>query len=99
MARVEGDQALYDEVLTSFLRQGPSLLQRMRDAASSNDASKIERAAHALQGALRTVSCSEGALAAEALEEQGRKGDVSRTPELMLQLERAWERISVALKH
>ena len=65
---VGGDKQLLREVIAAFFSESPKLLDQIRHGLDSNDLSGVQRAAHTLKGALRTLGCGDAAEAAWQLE-------------------------------
>ena len=59
-----------------FLDSSPLLLAEVEAGVARHDTQTIERAAHALKGAMQNISAAPAARAASALEETGRMGNM-----------------------
>jgi signal transduction histidine kinase/CheY-like chemotaxis protein len=88
LARVGGDRQLLAEISRLFVDDAPGHLKRIRDALDAGDADSLRRASHALKGAAANFEAVSVVEAARALEEMGRKGDLSTS-------EAAWSFIQV----
>jgi HPt (histidine-containing phosphotransfer) domain-containing protein len=103
LERLGGDEKLLHEVMRIFAEEAPKHLSGLRDAIAQQDAGRVERIAHRLQGELGYLTIPEVLLAARELEEKGRnsdfegalrllpsfEADVSRLLHLMVAEERA----------
>ena len=72
--RLGGDAALLREITAIFLTEYPDLLRQIRNAIEEGDAGKVERAAHALKGAVSNFAFAPATQAALELELIGRQG-------------------------
>ena len=75
LARVEGDEALLQEIVQLFLEQTPGLVERIERAIALQDGQTLERTAHALKGSASNLGAKAMAAAAARLESIGRNGD------------------------
>ena len=89
LSRVGGDRGLLREVVELFLDDYPSVLDKIRAAVSTQDASALEHYAHSLKGSVSTFGAKGAFDAALALERKGRSGDLSGIEEGLGQLESA----------
>jgi len=64
------DRALYDELVSLYLRDAPVQLQRIRDAVASDDVDAVRRSAHTLRGMVGVFSAARTMAAAQQLEDQ-----------------------------
>jgi len=85
--RLDGDLRLARELLTTFLEESPAMCVALRDAVNSRQASRVERAAHSLRGALAAVSAPAAVHLADRLETDSRNGDLSASRTLGAELE------------
>ncbi len=74
---IEDDDELLRELIDLFLENMPSQMTAIETAVSLRDAAAIERAAHALKGALRSLCAVRSGQAAQNLELAGRAGDIT----------------------
>ncbi|MGH9796996.1 MAG: Hpt domain-containing protein, partial [Candidatus Polarisedimenticolia bacterium] len=72
----DGDASLLLEILLAFLQDAPRRMAAIDAAAGSGEATRIADAAHALKGALLSLSSTGAAAAAARLEESARSGDL-----------------------
>jgi two-component system sensor histidine kinase/response regulator len=89
LSRVGGDVELLREVVGLFLDDYPQSLDLIRQAVAQGDQSSLERHAHSLKGSVSTFGAQEAFDAAQALEKQGRTGDMSSAEEGLAKLEQA----------
>ena len=89
LSRVGGDRDLLREVVDLFLNDYPDVLEKIRAAVSTRDASALEQYAHSLKGSVSTFGAKWAFDAALALERKGRNGDLSGIEEGLGQLEYA----------
>ena len=89
LSRVGGDRGLLREVVELFLDDYPSVLEKIRAAVSTQDASALEHHAHSLKGSVSTFGAKGAFDAALVLERKGRSGDLSGIEEGLGQLESA----------
>ena len=95
---VDGDVALLERVIDATLEEGPSLLAELRRRAASGDAAGLHRAAHKLEGTLRTVHDDELIARAEEIEMRARRGDLDRVQERVEDLAGRLEPVLDALR-
>ncbi len=98
LARVDGDEELFKEMVELFLDDYPKRLSEMLDAISKGDNKVLERAAHTLKGSIGNFSVNQSYEAALKLEEIGRNGDLSKAEEACNSLKKEIERLKVALE-
>jgi two-component system sensor histidine kinase/response regulator len=89
LSRVGGDVELLREVIGLFLDDYPQSLELIRDAVTRGDQSGLERHAHSLKGSVSTFGAQEAFDAAQALEKQGRTGDLACAQDGLARLEHA----------
>jgi CheY-like chemotaxis protein len=85
--RVGADPALLLEMVKNFNDESAGLLSEIRRSIVQGDADRLQRVAHSLKGALRTLAASAASEAALRLETMARQGDLSRAKEGWQQLE------------
>ena len=88
LTRLEGDEALLEELITLFLRDTPALMVRIRQASAQEDAAGLMHAAHTLKGSAHELCAQSITDAAGQLEEIGRRRRWTDTPRLLADLER-----------
>lgn len=75
MALIEGDQELFDSLLTLFDADWQQLVEKIRQSCVEQDARNLEAMAHRLKGNLRNFYAQRAAELAEILEQAGKKAD------------------------
>jgi HPt (histidine-containing phosphotransfer) domain-containing protein len=98
LARVEDDWELLDEMISLFLESSPLLLAKIEATIAVHDGPALERAAHALKGAMQSMGAAPAAQAAFRLEERGRAGDLEDANELLISLKHEFDRLIAALE-
>jgi len=76
MDRVEGDKQLLREILLEYFKSRPRMMSEIERAIGHGDGKMLERAAHALKGAVGTLGAKVAFDAALRLETIGRGGDL-----------------------
>jgi HPt (histidine-containing phosphotransfer) domain-containing protein len=84
---LDGDRGLVAEIVRTFLRATPELVDATRRAAGSGDLEGVRRNAHQLRGSLATVGAGPAARAAAKLETAGRDGAPEAVPAAMAALD------------
>ena len=87
LARVEGDVELLAEIVELFFDNAPRLLSDIQEPVSRRDAVALERAAHALKGAVGNFSAEDAFNSALKLEVMGSTGDLNGVDEAYADLE------------
>ncbi len=95
--RLGGDRELFDEVAALFTTDAPVLLEQLRSAVASGDASSVKRAAHTLKGSAGYVGGGPAAAAALALETIGASNNLAAASEAFERLEREIDRLIAEL--
>jgi HPt (histidine-containing phosphotransfer) domain-containing protein len=88
MDRLDGNQALFSDVIAIFLEDCPRRLAAIKAAVDLRDAARIEEAAHVLKGAAANLSAIRLFEAAQTLERIGSEARLSAA-------EAAWRRLSI----
>jgi two-component system sensor histidine kinase/response regulator len=89
LSRVGGDLGLLQEIAALFLSDSDRMLREISNAVASRDAKALDRAAHTLKGCVSNFGAQRVYDAALALEQMGRRGDVTNVDPVFQQLE--WE--------
>lgn len=84
--RVGGDEELLREVAQLFLEDYPQSVEAIEKGLSAGDARAVERAAHTLKGAVANFGVAEVVEVAFAVEQSGRRGDLSTVSGSLAQL-------------
>jgi HPt (histidine-containing phosphotransfer) domain-containing protein len=98
VARVGGNAALLGAMAALFLDECPGYISGIRRAVAGRDAPALERAAHALRGAVSNFAAEPTAQAAQRLEQMGREGDLARSGQALRELEDELERLRPLLE-
>jgi CheY-like chemotaxis protein len=93
LARVGGDVELLQELAGMFLEEYPKLLEEIRLALAEEDVPKAGNAAHQLKGLLAQFGAETARLAAYAVEQPARQGDLAATRQNLQMLEEAMRRV------
>jgi CheY-like chemotaxis protein len=97
LARVENDVELLAEMFDLFLDSSPLLMAEIETGIERADSQVIERAAHALKGAMQSIAAVPAATAALHLEQLGRAGDLTAVDKAVQQLKVELKRLNLAL--
>jgi two-component system sensor histidine kinase/response regulator len=95
---VGGDASLLADVMRVFLEDCPARLADLRGAVASRDAEHLQRAAHAIKGAVGTFAAWRARDLAADLERAGRERRLDAVPGLMQALEAELERVQDVLR-
>jgi two-component system sensor histidine kinase/response regulator len=87
--RVEGDQALFEEIATLFAEESVKGLEEIRQAFRTGDARLLERLAHMMKGASANLGAKAVSSAALALEEHARTRGIASADAKIAPLEAA----------
>ncbi|HEX4146059.1 MAG TPA: response regulator [Pirellulales bacterium] len=98
LGQVENDWDLLGELIALFLDSSPRLLAEAEAGLARHDAQTLERAAHALKGAMQNIGAVPAVQAAIDLEEIGRNGDLSHAQESLARLKQEFDDLVVALE-
>jgi CheY-like chemotaxis protein len=97
MERVENDVSLLDDMIELYLDSSPRLLKEIEAGVERGDAGLIQRAAHALKGALQNLSAEPSAQAARKMEMVGRLEELENSEASLADLKSELERLQTAL--
>jgi two-component system sensor histidine kinase/response regulator len=89
LSRVGGDLTLLREIAALFLSDSDRMLREISKAVKARDAKALDRAAHTLKGCVSNFGAQRVYDAALALEQMGRRGDLTNVDPVFQQLE--WE--------
>jgi CheY-like chemotaxis protein len=98
LARLDGDENLLRELAGMFLEDYPRLLEETHAALTASDASRLERTAHKLQGAVRNFSRGPAVEAAQQLETLAREGRLTEAEGTYRELVEALEQLRPAVE-
>jgi len=96
-ARLEEDFDLVEELVELFLESSPALILEIETAVAKRDCHTIERAAHALKGALRNLCANPCAQAAQELESFGKDSAGAKLDQSLTTLQQELRRLREAL--
>jgi len=96
-ASLEEDTDLLEELVELFLGSAPALVSEIDTAVAQQDGRTVERAAHALKGALRNLFAANCAQAAQQVESLGRAGELNDMDESLARLKNELSRLQSAL--
>jgi HPt (histidine-containing phosphotransfer) domain-containing protein len=95
LARLDGDQELWDEIRAIWLADARGLFEVVAQAAESRSSESLRRAAHALKGASANVGAVRVTAAARELELRSVEADWDRLAALLAKLR---EETDIALR-
>jgi CheY-like chemotaxis protein len=90
------DRQLFDEILASFLTDGPGLVERMRAAARTGDARGLATVAHTLKGSAGNLAMTGLCAACQTLEDRAATGDCAAAAALLPTVDTAYTTASRA---
>jgi two-component system sensor histidine kinase/response regulator len=91
--RMEGDRELFDELVHMFKKECPRAIEEIRRAIAARDATTLERHAHSLKGSSANLGATAVSLAAGALEDCARSGNLKQADDLFKALEQELEHL------
>lgn len=89
LARLQGDEELFRELVALFMSDTPSLLKEAHRALASGDADTLQRTAHTIKGSVSNFGGGPAVEAAWLLEQIGRAGDLTGGADALMRVERA----------
>ena len=92
-----GSAELVAELIDTFDRECPRLLEQMRSAAAAGDREDLVLAVHTIRSSLRLFGARAAGDIAEALERVGRAGELDEVSSRLHELELEVERVRGAL--
>ena len=98
LSQVENDWDLLGELIELFLESSPKLIAEAEAGLARSDSQTIERAAHALKGAMQNMGAVPAVQAAADLEQIGRGGDLTHAQESLIKLKQEFDQLVVALE-
>jgi HPt (histidine-containing phosphotransfer) domain-containing protein len=87
-----------NELVVTFLEDGPHMLEELRTSLAANDAEAFKRAAHSMKTNAATFGATELAELAKALEMLGRSNNLREVGNLLEVLEEAYMQAASGLK-
>lgn len=97
LARIGGDEALFQTLVEMFLADAPGYLLEIETAWDNADLARLNRGAHTLKGVLATFSAHPGHQVAQELELAAKADQLAKIPDLIRQLREETRRFSTAL--
>ncbi len=97
LERVDGDFSFITELVELFRIDYPRHLRTAREALAEGDCVAVERASHALKGALANLAAGPASRMAQELEASARTGDLSHAGGALQQLEEELNRVVLEL--
>lgn len=89
MQRLENDEELFREIVAIFDSTRDASVKAISDALAKNDAEAMGKAAHTIKGALGNIGANRAQAVAFQLESMGKATDLSKAPQLLVQLNKA----------
>jgi CheY-like chemotaxis protein/HPt (histidine-containing phosphotransfer) domain-containing protein len=93
-----GDRAFVAEIIATFVREAPALLETIRGALEHDEAEELRRAAHTLKSNGRTFGATRLAELCQELEAMAGAEPGTGGAELLSQLEMEYPRVEAALR-
>ncbi len=94
LRHVGGDAKLLSELIRLHRAESPKLVADLRDAIQLGEVRNVERGAHRLKGGLGILGATSASVAALAVEQAGKAGDLASAENLMHVLERELARLN-----
>ncbi|MDA8563685.1 Hpt domain-containing protein [Mariniblastus sp.] len=98
LRRLGGDRQLFNEFITIFLEDSPTLLEEIRSGLGSNDSAIVEKSAHSLKGLMSNFGAKQCVELALKIELAGRAGSVDDCGSAFTGLEAAHRQLTEELK-
>jgi HPt (histidine-containing phosphotransfer) domain-containing protein len=98
LARLDGNEALLQELAVLFCEEGTRLMTGIREAIAQGETDELRRAAHTLKGSAGMFVAKPAVEAALRLEAMARDGDLSRIENACSSLDEAMSRLLPALR-
>src|SRR5438034_175749 len=93
-----GDRAFVVELVDTFQRDAPALLETLRGALEDADAQRLRRAAHTLKSNGRVFGATRLAALCQELEAMARAGSLAGAGELVALVDEEYARVADALQ-
>ena len=84
--RVDNDLGFLAETVLMLQSDGQAAMQQIREALAAGDAPSVGRAAHALKGIVSNFCSPQTQASALAVEQMGKRGDLSAAPDAVKML-------------
>jgi two-component system, sensor histidine kinase and response regulator len=95
--RVNGKPELLARTIGLYLVESPRLMQRLKQAASANDAAEIVRCAHSLKSSSANVGATALSRYCSDIEGSARRADAEDARRLVARIEKEHDRVQLAL--
>ncbi len=96
---IEGEESILGKLIDVFLENTPRVLEEARAAVASGMGPLLERAAHTLKGSCSNFGAERMRVVCEELETLAREGATKKAEELIVQIEKEFEYVRLALEH
>ena len=96
--QIDGDLEFLKETVGMLDADSPALLEEIRAAAASGDASALIKPAHTLKGMVANFHAGPAEKAARGLEKMGREGQLDSADAAVEELVREMQRLKEALR-
>ncbi|MBE9581743.1 MAG: response regulator [Proteobacteria bacterium] len=97
LGRLSGDEELFDEVISVFMKDAPMQLEQLRQALNDNDAERVRRQAHRIKGASANIGAQALSGLACEIETAGKDAKLDVAFPLVGQLEEDFEKLGSVL--
>lgn len=97
LARVDGDRALFLDVVNIFRQEGPKLLKKLEEALAAADEEGAQRAAHSIKGEVSYFAAPAAVEAAKKIEYAARDHNLELCRATLPELQKHLEQLTVAL--
>jgi PAS domain S-box-containing protein len=98
VARMMGDEALSDRILSRFLESTPQQIESVRQSLTSGNATAAKRTAHAIKGAASNISAEQLRRVAFELEQAANAGNLDAANCHLAELQSQFERLKEAIQ-
>ena len=97
LGRLGGDEELFDEVISVFMKDAPVQLEQLRQALNDNDAERVRRQAHRIKGASANIGAQALSDLAFEIETAGKDAKLDVALPLVGKLEEDFEKLGSVL--
>jgi len=97
LGRLGGDEELFDEVISVFMKDAPVQLEQLRQALKDNDAERVRRQAHRIKGASANIGAQALSDLAFEIETAGKDAKLDVALPLVGKLEEDFEKLGSVL--
>ena len=97
MELIETDISLLNDMIEMFDDFAPDVVSRLRAAVDEANAPEVREVSHEINGVVGNFYAQRAATTAHEIEERSCKGDLSDTPQLVIQLENDLDELQTAL--